>query len=427
MEIHIVQPGETIYTIADQYKVPVERVILDNDIDPNKLVVGETILILYPSETYIVKSGDTLKSIAESFQITQSQLLRNNNFLIKRNNLLAGENLVISYPNNLGTIYTNGYINPFVEIDTFKRTLPYLSYISVFGYRTSENADIVTIEDTEIVKMAKAAGVAPLMLLSAFTFQGFSDIKSVYDILIDESLAKKHIENIIKILKDKGYYGINITYQFISAENLILYRRYTENLYQKLKEEGFKLFITVSPKILEKDVFSKIDKSVINFIDGITFMDYTWGKNFDPPSPVTSVKAYDELLKATNAIIPDNIIDIGCPIIGYDWELPYIAGKTVAKSLKLNTAMDLAYVTKSIIKFDEISKTPYFSYRITESGVYVDHIVWFVDSRTINSILDLVKIYNLRGTGIWNVMYFYSQMWMVINAQYKIEKLIPEP
>lgn len=426
MTIHIVQPDETVYTIADKYNVPANRIILDNDIDPNKLAIGQTLLILYPTETYIVKQGDTLEIIAKSYNIPQTQLLRNNNFLFDRKNIYPGEELVISYNNNKGNVFTNGYINPFVDIDTFKRSLPYLSYISIFGYRTSENANIISIDDTELIKIAKAYGVAPLMSLSTFTFQGISDINSVYDILINENLANKHIENIINILKDKGYYGLNITYQFLSPQTIILYKKYTENLSKKLRSEGFKLFITVSPKIIEKDLLYNFD-STLNYIDNITLMDYNWGKNFDPPSPVTSIKEYDNLLNEINEIIPDKKINIGCPIIGYDWELPYIQGTTIATSLKLNTAIELAQVTNSIIKFDEISQTPYFNYTQKISEVPIQHIVWFIDARTINSVLDLITKYNLNGTGIWSIMFYSAQIWSVINSQYKIEKLFPEP
>ena len=47
MIIHVVQPGETIATIADNYGKPVERIILENGLDdPDNLVVGQTIIIL---------------------------------------------------------------------------------------------------------------------------------------------------------------------------------------------------------------------------------------------------------------------------------------------------------------------------------------------------------------------------------------------
>jgi hypothetical protein len=30
----------------------------------------------------------------------------------------------------------------------------------------------------------------------------------------------------------------------------------------------------------------------------------------------------------------------------------------------------------------------------------------------------------LQGTGIWNIMYYYAQMWLIINSQYEIESVL---
>ncbi|WP_243117193.1 LysM peptidoglycan-binding domain-containing protein [Lacrimispora algidixylanolytica] len=43
MTIHVVQSGETINSIAEKYKIPVARLILDNGIqNPDKLAIGQT-------------------------------------------------------------------------------------------------------------------------------------------------------------------------------------------------------------------------------------------------------------------------------------------------------------------------------------------------------------------------------------------------
>jgi len=79
MEIHVVQPGETIISIAAKYGLSPERIIQDNELsEPNNLVVGQTIVILYPKTTYTVKEGDTLDSIAIANKVSKIQILRNN-------------------------------------------------------------------------------------------------------------------------------------------------------------------------------------------------------------------------------------------------------------------------------------------------------------------------------------------------------------
>jgi len=52
--------------------------------------------------------------------------------------------------------------------------------------------------------------------------------------------------------------------------------------------------------------------------------------------------------------------------------------------------------------------------------------VWFKDARSIDSLVNLVPEYGFKGVGIWNIMQLFSQMWLVINSEFEIEKLSPE-
>ena len=70
--------------------------------------------------------------------------------------------------------------------------------------------------------------------------------------------------------------------------------------------------------------------------------------------------------------------------------------------------------------------TPYFEYINTYTINKDEHIVWFVDARTINAMLHLAADNNMVGAGIWNIMIFFHQMWSVLAAQFDIIKLLPE-
>ncbi|MDF2951775.1 MAG: Peptidoglycan-binding lysin domain protein, partial [Anaerocolumna sp.] len=52
------------------------------------------------------------------------------------------------------------------------------------------------------------------------------------------------------------------------------------------------------------------------------------------------------------------------------------------------------------------------------------HIVWFKDARSFNAIAYLVYEYGLQGLSIWNIMNYNSQLWLVININYEIEKVL---
>ena len=105
MVLHIVEPGQTLYSIARQYGVSPERLRTNNGIGPTaQLAVGQCIAVLFPLVTHVVRAGETLYSIADAYGTTVLQLLRNNLFLNGRDLLLPGMVLVIRYERDpLGT------------------------------------------------------------------------------------------------------------------------------------------------------------------------------------------------------------------------------------------------------------------------------------------------------------------------------------
>ncbi|HWT73407.1 MAG TPA: LysM peptidoglycan-binding domain-containing protein [Mobilitalea sp.] len=423
MIIHVVQSGETIDSIAEQYHVPVERLMVDNGIMyRKKLVPGQTIVIVFPEQTYTVKEGDTVSSIAEANGISLIQFLRNNPFLSERQYIYPGETLVISYNNHNGKIATNGFANPFIDRNVLKKTLPYLTYLTIFGNRITDTADIEIVDDTELIEFAKAYGVAPIMFLTTLTTQGLGSQETSYKILYDPDLVDRFIENVLNLLNTKGYYGVNITFQFINQENIEIYNNLIIKLVNVVKSAGYYIYITLSPRpvyTLNETAFEEFDYSYIaSLVDGILFMSFNFGYSFGPPEPIVSVQLMTDYSKFAVTIMPPEKLTIGLSVIGYDWKLPYVAGISKANSLSINSAIDLAADKEVVIQFDEVSQTPFYNY--TESVLPIKHIVWFIDARTVNGTVKLITEHKFHGINIWNIMYYYSQQWLVINSQYEI-------
>lgn len=92
-----------------------------------------------------------------------------------------------------------------------------------------------------------------------------------------------------------------------------------------------------------------------------------------------------------------------------------------------DAAIALAVQTGSIILFEENSKAAFFEYYTPVSGIEMEHSVWFSDARTIDALIKLIPEFGIAGTGIWNIMHYFAQMWLVINSQYNINKVYEEP
>jgi spore germination protein len=429
MEIYIVQQGDTIRSIADKFGISLSKLITDNGlVAPYNLVVGQTIVIAYPKQIYVVQEGDTLEGIADAHDIPVMQLLRNNPELSNRAFIYPGETITISYENNKGKLGVIGVAYPFIREEILRKTLPYLTYLTIFNYRVDKNGIIIERDDdTSIIQIAKAYQVAPLMLLTTLSAQGMPSAEAAYAILLDPIVQERYVENILSILRKKGFYGIDVTFLYVNISNLSLYINFVTFLSNRLHPEGFRVFITINP-VLEYSqgeiTFEKVDYSLLGQIaDNTTFLSYDWGYSLGPPAQV-SVITTDAFLDYIVTIMPLEKTGIGLPTLGYNWELPFVAGFSRANSLNFDSAIALAYQVNAEIQYDESTLSAYYYYNETnEIASPVEHLVWFKDARSVNSSIDKMNKYGIYNTAIWNIMYYFSQMWVVINSQYEIEKI----
>lgn len=73
-----VEPGDTIYTVANRYGVTPRKIILGNQLIPPYQLDGLTALILPKPRNHSVKPGDTLDALSERYAVTRHELIRIN-------------------------------------------------------------------------------------------------------------------------------------------------------------------------------------------------------------------------------------------------------------------------------------------------------------------------------------------------------------
>ena len=99
MDTYTVKAGDTLYSIASKYGLSVEELKRLNNLTSDILSIGEVLNVTNnyvpstPSNSYVVKKGDSLYSIARRYNISVDDLKAANN---KTSNLLSiGEVLII--------------------------------------------------------------------------------------------------------------------------------------------------------------------------------------------------------------------------------------------------------------------------------------------------------------------------------------------
>ncbi len=427
MIIYIVRPGDTIQSIANATGSSVARILRDNALTEESILVpGQALVILQPNKTHTVAIGETFAGIADQYGISQKQLLANNPALNGREVLYPGETLVIDYVTTTEkrNLVVNGYAYPYIDREILRKTLPYLTYLTLFTYGFTENGDLIGIDDEEVIQIAKQYQVAPLMLLSTLTADGtFSN--ALASRIFDDAVAKNRLfDQILETLRIKGYYGLDVDFEFILPQDKENYVQFLTELKARLAPEGYPLIVALAPKTSGNQpglLYESHDYPAIGAVaDTVLIMTYEWGYTYGPPLAVAPINKVREVLDYGVSVIPREKILQGMPNYGYDWTLPYVRGESMARSIGNVEAVEIAERYRATIQFDELSQAPFFYYTDEEGRA---HVVWFEDARSIQAKLRLNESYPLQGISYWNVMRYFPQNWLIVNQMFEIENV----
>lgn len=417
MDIHVVQPGDTMYRLAQQYGVPMERLLQDNQLEnPAQLVVGQTIVVQYPELTHTVKAGDSLYSIAQMHQTTAAQLLRNNPTLQGRDLLYPGQVVVVKYGSRpRGTLTVNAYAYPSIQRDLLRATLPYLSQLTPFTYRFDEE-NLIPLQDEALVNAALQSRVAPIFHLSNLDSQERFSSELAHELLEDEEDQRELIGNILRTIDRKGYQGVDVDFEFIRGSDAEDYARFLARLRRALASRGLPLIAALAPKTSADQpgrLYEGIDyHRIAQSVDFALLMTYDWGHLSGPPMAVAPLPQVRQVVEYALTEFYPNQLYLGIPNYGYNWTLPFRAGSQ-ARSLSNVEAVRLAWNRRESIRYDELAQAPWLRY-VDDQGA--EHEIWFEDARSIQAKLNLAIDYGLYGVGYWNLDRPFPQNWVVLNA-----------
>jgi len=424
MIIHVVQQGETLASIAAQYGVTPERLIIDNELpNPENLVVGQSMIVRIPTRVHTVAAGDTLAGIAQQYGISVDELLRNNPW-VAVGALEPGQTLLVSYERDpvIDAALIIGYLYPFINRSVHLKSLPFLTYQSLFTYGFTPAGDLVPLQDEQLIAAGYEAGVPPIMVLAPMYADQTFDPQIAHDMFISQEGQNRLIDNIIATMQDNGYIGVDIDFEFIRPEDKELFIGFISNVKNRLEPLGLLTLVALAPKVsgeMTGLLYEAHDYPRIGAIaDLVLLMTYEWGYLLSPPMPTAPINNVRQVLEYGVSVIPREKILMGIPNYCYDWALPFVQGQ-MAEALSNQEAVARAARYGATIQFDETAQVPFFYYT-NEEGI--QHVVYFDDARSMNAKLRLIAEFNLRGAGIWQIIDFFPALYMTINELFTSEE-----
>lgn len=373
-------------------------------------------------EIYVVRAGDTLTSIGEMFDISARTLSAVNEIPLA-SGLVVGQTVVIPSEERVPrrSITVSGYAYPFIGTSLLRSVLPFLTYLIPFTYGITPSGGLVDLNDETLLALSREYGTASLMHLSTLTEEGGFD-SALADIVLNNAEARQNlIQNVISVIDEKGYSGIDVDFEFIPARNAAAYADFIAELRAILNAEGKIVIVALAPKTSADQrglLYEGHDYALLGAAaDYVLLMTYEWGYTYGPPLAVAPIPNVRAVIEYALTEIPAEKIYLGIPNYGYDWTLPFVQGESRAQSISNVEAVDIARENGVEILFNESSQSPYFNYTAPDG---VRHEVHFEDARSIAAKLSLVEEYSLFGAGYWNLMRPFPQNWAVLSDMFDI-------
>lgn len=387
MYIYIVRPGETLGRISEMTGVSEETAAYINQISwPYGLAAGQALLL--PAEAAPEAAAERERPCQKLWRPAAIK----------------------------------GYAYPFIDSGILRQTLPYLTSLCVFSYGFTEDGRLIPpkTDDRWMIGEAKANSVRPELTLTSLNEQDQFDNLLIHALLHDEERKERLIFALLNEMKEKGYEGLDLDFEYVQAEDRDAYTRFVARLTERMNVEGYPVSVALAPKTSDDQrgiLYEGIDYAGLGAAANSVFlMTYEWGYRASPPMAVAPLPEVRRVVEYAVTRIPPEKIDLGIPNYGYDWPLFSSGEAAEARTVGNIEAAHQAVETGAEILWSDTAQSPH--YRYEREGK--KHEVWFEDVRSMRAKFGLVQEYGLRGAGYWQIMRLFRPGWILSADTFRI-------
>lgn len=298
-------------------------------------MVGQAIVIPIVGSFYWVQPGDTLFTIAQRFGVNYITLAQVNG-LNPNQPLLPGLRLYIP-PRQKTDAEVNIYIEPTgdavsqVLLNSAREVGRHLTYLATFSYQARRDGSLVPMPIQGIPEVARNSG-ASLMLVVTNLENGQFSGELGRDILQSSAVQDVLLDNIIEEAKRiGGVSDIHFDFEFLPPDQREAYNNFLRKAADRLHAEGLLISSALAPKLSREQAGQWYEahdyRAHGEIVDFVVLMTYEWGYSGGPPMPVSPITEVEKVLNYALTEIPQEKIMMGQNLYGYDWTLPYVEGE----------------------------------------------------------------------------------------------------
>lgn len=278
-----------------------------------------------------------------------------------------------------------------------------MSSVSPFWYKVDKDGSVQSKEKPEVYEEMRSAGLKVYPLVT--------NIREATDsILGNPEIRKIATDNLVKIVQEKNYDGLDIDFELLKPEHRQNLTAFMEELYPKMKAINKTVIISVFPQVeIHESVSGAYDyPNLSKFTDYVQIMTYDNHWSTSEPGAIAPIDWYEKNIKyAVEHCGGANKVLVGVSVYGYDWD-KHNKGETITYP----NAIVLADKKGAEIKYDETAQAPYFKYD--------DHEVWFENARSVAAKLNVIAKYHPAGIAIWRLGQEQPEVWQ------EVDKIFPK-
>jgi len=265
-----------------------------------------------------------------------------------------------------------------------------IDVIAPAWFHANANGMIYGNDSPAVTQFARAHGIKVVPIVANGEFQqGVS-----HTLVTDGNRQTQLLDGLQRLVNNFGYDGVNIDFENLAPPDRALFSALMSNVYARLHPLGKLVTIAIPSKTSETfgGFSGGFDYAAIApSVDLAVIMAYDQHYSGGPAGPIADVAWVNDVISYAKSSIPPSKILLGLPFYGYNWAI----GRNGARSMAYNDIVATVFATGTQIQMDPSSQSPFF--------IYAGRIVWFENSSSLRTKVNLVNQHGLAGWAGWRL------------------------
>jgi len=247
------------------------------------------------------------------------------------------------------------------------------------------------------------------------------DAETIEQILSNPKWLTSHIEDLVALVKDSDFEGLQIDYEFLSGSVREEFSEFIRRLSYALKQHDKALSVVVHPKTGEfiprenNGSWAQDWRELSRHTEKIVLMAYGEHYPGSEPGPIASPSWLDRLLKFAifDQRIEPSRLTLALATYAEIWKRHRYNGSVSSPSgeFTYQSVLDLEMHHGFRVR-DKASASPYLSFK-DEDGRR--NFVWFEDAFSIARKLEVARSYGINNLAFWRLGREDPEIWGVVE------------